>query len=101
MQFNFFYHFGRYLVFMRKIFGRPVKYRIFFKQIVQEMNSLGVESLPIVAIIAVFMGAVTTVQTAYQLVASFISKSVIGTIVSDSTFWSLHLPLPAWYWPVK
>jgi phospholipid/cholesterol/gamma-HCH transport system permease protein len=89
MEFKFFYHFGKYLIFMRRIFAKPVKFRLFLKQLAHEMNSLGVESLPIVAIIAVFLGAVTTVQTAYQLVTGFISKSVIGTVVSDSIFLEL------------
>jgi phospholipid/cholesterol/gamma-HCH transport system permease protein len=40
--------------------------------------------LPIVAIISIFIGAVTTVQTSYQLIAPYISNSVIGMIVSDS-----------------
>lgn len=49
------------------------------------MNSIGIGSLPIVAIISIFIGAVTTVQTAYQLVSPIIPLSVIGQIVSDSS----------------
>lgn len=48
------------------------------------MYNIGVGSLPIVAIISVFIGAVTTVQTSYQLISGWISKTVIGMIVSDS-----------------
>lgn len=53
------------------------------------MNSIGVGSLGIVVIISVFVGAVTAVQTAYQLVSGLVPKSVIGTIVSDSTILEL------------
>jgi phospholipid/cholesterol/gamma-HCH transport system permease protein len=42
-----------------------------------------------VAIIAFFVGAVTTVQTAYQLVSPFIPKSTIGAIVSTSSILEL------------
>ena len=53
------------------------------------MKEIGVGSLGIVAIISVFLGAVTTVQTAYQLFSSLIPRSIIGSIVSDSTILEL------------
>ncbi len=68
---------------------KPEKTKVFFQRLFHEMNSIGIGSLPIVAITALFIGAVTTVQTAYQLVSGLISKSVIGTIVSDSTMLEL------------
>lgn len=68
---------------------KPEKVKVFIQRLFHEMNSIGIGSLPIVAITALFIGAVTTVQTAYQLVSGLISKSVIGTIVSDSTMLEL------------
>ncbi len=68
---------------------KPEKAKVFFQRLFHEMNSIGIGSLPIVAITALFIGAVTTVQTAYQLVSGLIAKSVIGTIVSDSTMLEL------------
>ena len=53
------------------------------------MVSIGVESLGIIAMISIFMGMVTTLQTAYQLVSGFIADSVIGMIVTDSTILEL------------
>jgi phospholipid/cholesterol/gamma-HCH transport system permease protein len=89
MNFSFFYHFGRYLLFLRSMFYKPEKFKVFFERLVEEMNKIGIGSLPIVAITSLFIGAVTTVQTAYQLVSGLISKTVIGTIVSDSTMLEL------------
>ena len=43
----------------------------------------------IVIIISVFIGAVSTLQTAYQLVTSLVPKSVIGTVVSATTLLEL------------
>jgi phospholipid/cholesterol/gamma-HCH transport system permease protein len=40
--------------------------------------------LPIVVIISLFLGAVTTVQTAYQLVSPLVPASTIAQIVRDS-----------------
>lgn len=71
------------------MFSKPEKTRVFVSRIFQEMNNIGVGSLPIVAIISIFIGAVTTVQTAYQLVSALIPASVIGQIVSDSSILEL------------
>ena len=89
MGHNYFYYFGHYLLFLKSMISKPEKTSIFFKRILDEMYKIGVGSLPIVAITSLFIGAVTTVQTAYQLVSGFISKTVIGTIVSDSTMLEL------------
>lgn len=71
------------------MFSKPERLKIYLKRILFEMNVIGVGSLPIVAIIATFIGAVTTIQTAFQLVSSWISRTVIGAIVSDSTMLEL------------
>jgi phospholipid/cholesterol/gamma-HCH transport system permease protein len=89
MKFNYVYHLGKYVVFLKSMLGKPEKWRIFWDRTVEEMNNIGIGSLPIVAIISIFIGAVTTVQTAFQLVVSYIPMSVIGQIVSDSTILEL------------
>jgi phospholipid/cholesterol/gamma-HCH transport system permease protein len=71
------------------MFFKPEGLKIYARRTLVEMYNIGVDSLPIVAIISVFVGAVTTVNTAYQLVTSFVSRSVIGAIVSDSTMLEL------------
>jgi len=67
------------------MFSKPEKFRIYVERVFTEMVAIGIGSLPIVILISVFQGAVTTVQTAYQLVTPMIPKSTIGTVVSDST----------------
>jgi phospholipid/cholesterol/gamma-HCH transport system permease protein len=89
MNLSFFYHFGRYILFLKSMLTKPEKFEIFFKRLFDEMYKIGIGSLPIIAITSLFIGAVTTVQTAYQLVSGVISKTVIGTIVSDSTMLEL------------
>jgi phospholipid/cholesterol/gamma-HCH transport system permease protein len=51
----------------------------------REMVSVGIGSLGIIAIISVFIGAVATIQTAFQLVSDFIPKTIVGGITRDST----------------
>ncbi len=86
---NLIYHFGRYLILIKSLFTKPENTALYWKETLRQMNSIGVGSVVIVAIISVFVGAVTSVQTAYQLVSALIPKSVIGSIVSDSTILEL------------
>ncbi len=86
---DFLYNFGKYLLMLKAMFSRPENWRIYWDETMRNMVSIGISSLPIVTIINVFTGAVTTVQTAYQLISNLIPKSVIGQIVSDSTILEL------------
>lgn len=69
--------------------SRPEKFSVYWERIILEMKNIGVGSLAIVAIIAFFQGAVTTLQIAYQLVSPLIASPVIGSIVSDSSMLEL------------
>jgi phospholipid/cholesterol/gamma-HCH transport system permease protein len=57
---------------------------MYWKEFMHQCNDIGIGSLGIVALISVFMGAVSTVQTAYQLVSNLIPKSTIAQIVRDT-----------------
>ncbi len=54
-----------------------------------QCNDIGIRSLPIVSIISVFLGAVMTVMTAYQLVSPVIPKYVMAQVVRDSVILEL------------
>ena len=84
-----FQHFGNYLLFLRSMWSRPEKFSVYWERLVLEMKNIGIGSLAIVAIIAVFQGAVTTLQIAYQLVSPLVANPVIGSIVSDSSMLEL------------
>lgn len=84
-----FYHFGKYILFLKSMFSRPEKFRVYFERTTLEMSNIGIGSLAIVAIIAIFQGAVTTLQIAYQLISPLVAKPVIGSIVSDSSMLEL------------
>jgi len=49
-----------------------------------QCNDIGIGSLGIVTIISVFIGAVSTIQTAYQLVSPLLPKTIIAQIVRDT-----------------
>ena len=71
-------------MFMRRVLGKPENHKVFFKQIITEMNLLGISSVGIVVVISFFIGAVTTLQTAYNLVAPYIPISTVATVARDS-----------------
>jgi phospholipid/cholesterol/gamma-HCH transport system permease protein len=84
-----FYYFGKYLIFLKSMFSKPEKFKVYVDRTFVEMNNVAIGSLPIVAIIAIFQGAVTTLQIAYQLVSPFVPPTAIGAIVSDSSMLEL------------
>jgi phospholipid/cholesterol/gamma-HCH transport system permease protein len=75
---------GEYLLLMRRVFVRPKKMAYFRKQLVENMNSLGLESLLIVAVISLFMGAVLTIQTSLQSESPWVPTWTIGFVVRQS-----------------
>jgi phospholipid/cholesterol/gamma-HCH transport system permease protein len=77
-------HFGSYLVLMRQVFRRPDKSKVFWKQLLVEMQSLGIDSLGIVAIISIFMGAVVALQTAFNIDSPLIPSYTVGFTTRQS-----------------
>ena len=64
--------------------SRPESMKMYWKEFIHQCSDIGIGSLGIVMIISIFMGAVSTVQTAYQLVSPLIPKSSIAQIVRDT-----------------
>ncbi len=81
---NFFTHFGRYILMLKKMFSRPENAKLYWKEFMHQCSDIGVGSLGIVCIISVFIGGVSALQTAYQLVSPIIPKTTIAQIVRDT-----------------
>ena len=81
---RFFTKFGQYLLLLKGMFTKPENTKMYWKEFMHQCVEIGIGSLPIVVIISLFLGAVTAVQTAYQLVSPLIPLSTIGQIVRDS-----------------
>jgi len=93
---SFFTELGRFAIFMRYVLKRPQKWPVFWKITFREMHNIGIESLLVVMLIATFTGAVTTIQTANQLLTpsdlfptQLIPKFVVGAVVSTSSILEL------------
>ncbi|MSP70211.1 MAG: ABC transporter permease [Bacteroidetes bacterium] len=79
-----FYHVGQYWLMLRQVFRRPEKRNVFWSRFFDEVNSIGVGSLGIVAIISIFMGAVITIQSAFGFNSPWIPLYAVGYASRDS-----------------
>jgi len=79
-----FHALGDYILLMKRVFSKPEKKLVYYRQIIKEIESLGINSIGIVAIISAFMGAVITLQTAYNTENPFLPNYIIGLAARDS-----------------
>lgn len=86
---NFLIHLGAYSLMLKGMFTKPENSKVYWKEYVHQGYDIGVRSLPIVSIISVFLGAVMTVQTSYQLISPIIPKYIIASVVRDSVILEL------------
>ena len=75
---------GRYFILLKKVFSRPEKASVYYKQTMHELIYLGLNSIGIVTIISFFMGAVITLQTAYNTENPIYPTYLIGLGTRDS-----------------
>ena len=70
--------FGRYWIFMSQVFRNPDKWKETLRRLIFEMNKLGVDSIPLVIIISLFIGAVITIQMTINIVSPLIPSYSTG-----------------------
>lgn len=70
--------FGRYCQFITRVFSIPDRWRIFGKRTVMELSKLGVDSIPLVLIISVFIGAVIAIQMQLNVTSPIIPAYSVG-----------------------
>src|SRR6187455_1988287 len=75
---------GQYLLMLSGMISRPENAKMYWKEFIHQCSEIGIGSVGIVVIISIFMGAVSTVQTAYQLVSPLIPLTVIAQVVRDT-----------------
>lgn len=75
---------GEYIILMGKVFKKPARKSIFKRLLFDEMERLGLNSVGIVAVISVFMGAVVTLQMLINLENPLLPKYIIGYATRES-----------------
>lgn len=74
---------GRYLILMGRVFSRPERMRMFFKQYLKEMSQLGVDSIGIVLLISFFIGAVICIQIKLNIQSAWMPHWVSGYVTRE------------------
>ncbi len=76
-------NFGRYCSFLGRVFAWPDKFSISLRRVVNEISKLGVDSIPLVIIISVFMGAVCTIQMQLNVTSPLMPAYSVGLATRD------------------
>lgn len=78
MMVSFIEGFGRYWMFVWRCMSIPDKWREFFRRYMQEIQKLGLDSIPLVILISVFMGAVCTIQMKLNVNSPLMPRYSVG-----------------------
>ena len=81
--------FGRFVMLMSDMVVRPERPGIIWRRTMEEAVLIGTDSVFIVGLVATFIGAVTCVQIAYNLVNPVIPQSMVGYMVREMTILEL------------
>ena len=78
------HHLGLYFIMMKKVISTPEKWSVFKKQLVLEMEKIGLNSVGIVIILSFFVGAVVSIQTAINMNNPLLPSYLVGLASRDS-----------------
>lgn len=75
---------GIYILLMKRTFSRPEKHGILYRQVMREIEKVGINSFGIVVIISLFVGAVITIQVNFNIENPLLPTYLVGLTVRDS-----------------
>ena len=68
---------------MGRVFTRPERMAMFFRQYIAEMQKLGVNSIGIVLLISLFIGAVITIQIKLNIESPWMPRWTVGYVTRE------------------
>jgi phospholipid/cholesterol/gamma-HCH transport system permease protein len=77
--------FGRYMLFLESLVVRRETFITYYRLVMDECMQIGVKSISLFVLVSTFIGAVTTVQTAYNLVTPLVPRYIISQVVREMT----------------
>lgn len=77
-------HIGEYFLLLGKVLRLPDKQRMFWRQYSRELEKQGLQSLPIVIIISVFIGAILTIQAKTNTENPFLPTYITGLLTRET-----------------
>ncbi len=78
------HHIGSYFLLIKRSLSRPEKFSVLYRQTMKEIEKVGINSFPIVVIISLFVGAVITIQTNFNIENPLLPSYLVGVTVRDS-----------------
>lgn len=70
-------------MFMARVFSLPERWRVFGKRYVAEIMKLGIDSIPLVIVISIFIGAVIAIQMQLNITSPLIPAYSVGLATRD------------------
>ncbi|MFN8436245.1 MAG: ABC transporter permease [Cytophagales bacterium] len=80
---------GKYFIFIGGLFVHREKAGVYWKRFIDECILIGTDSVFIVTIVSLFIGAVSGIQTAHNLISPLVPLYTVGVIVRDMTILEL------------
>jgi phospholipid/cholesterol/gamma-HCH transport system permease protein len=77
--------FGKYFIMLSIIFRMPEKFSVFRKRMFEEIELIGINSIPLVALMSAFIGGVISLQTASNMTNPLLPTYTVGYITQSST----------------
>lgn len=74
---------GRYTLFMTRVFGKAPRWKVMWQRTIFEINKLGVDSIPLVIVISLFIGSVITIQMKLNTESPLIPAYSVGLATRD------------------
>lgn len=81
---NILRHIGEYFLLMGRVFHKPDRWRMFGRQYAKEVEKQGLQSLPIVVIISIFIGAILTIQAKLNTENPLLPTYTTGLLTRDT-----------------
>ena len=76
---------GKYIQMIWVVFSKPEKWGVFRGRLFDEIQTIGINSIPIVGLMSMFMGGVIALQTASNMSSPLLPEYTIGYITRSST----------------
>ena len=74
---------GKFFIFLGTLFIKREKFTTYIKLVIDECIKVGIDSIFIVSIVSTFIGAVTAIQTSYNIVSPLIPNYIVSLVVRD------------------
>lgn len=75
--------FGRYCLFIKRVFAIPDRWGVFARRTIAEISKLGIDSIPLVIVISIFIGAVITIQMQLNITSPLVPAYSTGLATRD------------------